>query len=647
MRNARCHALLAVLLVPVVLHLGGCRTSRPQASVLRGVVTDPQNQPVSGVAVRVGGRLVGVTDQSGAFTIRRSPTEDRVAVSFSAPRFVNTTRIYESRATPGNVVIIWPRAAAVRVDAAAGGTLNFPRGRITLAPDSFITAGGGRVDGAVDVAMTVIDVTDARQVASVPGDFTARMRDGSIQPLETFGLFELVAQDARGRQLQLAPDRPAGIAIALPRDRRVPRTIGAYRFEERAGRWVEQTWSWTAQEVEATTQVTSTGWWNADDPLQTTCMQVHVGSCHFCSTAAYDLASAWVQLTGESYTGPVSQGWTGNNGMICLPVKRGPGEYVKVEVSHNGLPGNVLRMVPTSSLQLDPVVDCTTCPITRTHVNAVGFTDPLTSKILPRWCISKGTNNAPFAVRWVEDDTDIHPHMKFSTSGMEIILNDQAENGMPCAQWTATEPGCDGRQWASAEYRTECFYGYGTYTAKITPPAQTFTGENKGLVTTFFTFTSDPDDMTLENGVNGHDEIDFEIMGRAPNPGNGIDDKYGTTCQDRIDAGETNILVVQTNYFVKGVGEGVNEAGYCLPFGTYTYRFDWTPTSITWWYDDGTVSGWQQLRNETYLAGEGPTQPGRVFMSLWASESTLAWIDGPFVYNNTPRTAIFSNVTVP
>ena len=285
MRTARCHALLAVLLLPVLLHLGGCRTGRPQGSVVRGVVTDPQNQPVSGVEVRVSGRLVGRTDQSGAFTIHRSSTEDRVAVSFSAPRFVNTTRIYEGRATPGNTIIIWPRAAAMRVDAATGGTLNFPGGRITFAPDSFITVGGGRVDGAVDVAMTVIDVTDARQVASVPGDFTARMRDGSIQPLESFGLLELVAQDARGRQLELAPDRSAGVAIALPRDRRVPNTIGVYRFEARDGRWLQQVSSWTAQEAQASTQVTSMGWWNADDPLQTTCMQVHVASCHFCSAA--------------------------------------------------------------------------------------------------------------------------------------------------------------------------------------------------------------------------------------------------------------------------------------------------------------------------------------------------------------------------
>ena len=194
---------------------------------------------------------------------------------------------------------------------------------------------------------------------------------------------------------------------------------------------------------------------------------------------------------------------------------------------------------------------------------------------------------------------------------------------------------------ASAEYRTECFYGYGTYTATITPPAQTVTGENKGLVTAFFTFTG-ADDDTLENDVTGWDEIDFEIMGRAPVLGNGIDDKYGTSCADLIAAGNTNIMVVQTNYFVKEVG--LREAGYCLPFGTYKYQFDWTPTSITWRYDDG--SGWQQMRSETYLAGDGPTQAGRVFMSLWASESTDAWVDGPFVYNGTPRTAIFSDVTI-
>lgn len=33
-------------------------------------------------------------------------------------------------------------------------------------------------------------------------------------------------------------------------------------------------------------------------------------------------------------------------------------------------------------------------------------------------------------------------------------------------------------------------------------------------------------------------------------------------------------------------------------------------------------------------------------MNLWASTSTLAWIDGPFTYQ-TPLKAVFSDVAVP
>lgn len=147
--------------------------------------------------------------------------------------------------------------------------------------------------------------------------------------------------------------------------------------------------------------------------------------------------------------------------------------------------------------------------------------------------------------------------------------------------------------------RTRSLHGYGTYTATIAPPAQTFTGQHKGLVTAFFTFTNNSDDMTLENGVNGHDEIDFEIMGRAPNVSNGIDDP--ATCNAL--AGNPNIMVVQTNYFVKGTGN--HEIAYCLAFGTYKYQFDWTPTGITWRYHNG--SAWQQLRTVSYSTGDGPT----------------------------------------
>ena len=40
-----------------------------------------------------------------------------------------------------------------------------------------------------------------------------------------------------------------------------------------------------------------------------------------------------------------------------------------------------------------------------------------------------------------------------------------------------------------------------------------------------------------------------------------------------------------------------------------------------------------------------PTQPGRVFLNLWANNSGLSWV-GPFTYHG-PYHAVFTDVSVP
>jgi len=42
----------------------------------------------------------GITDRGGRFVIRAVPTNDRLAVTFSAPKFMSTTRIYEAPTCP-------------------------------------------------------------------------------------------------------------------------------------------------------------------------------------------------------------------------------------------------------------------------------------------------------------------------------------------------------------------------------------------------------------------------------------------------------------------------------------------------------------------------------------------------------------------
>jgi hypothetical protein len=611
-----------------VLLIGGCSSYciHPPLGSISGRVVDPQDHAVVGVEVRLGDRLVGATDQNGTFVIRAVPTNDRLAVTFSAPKFMSTTRIYEARAAAGgiNTVLIWPRATPARLRASEGGKLKFSGGTIVFPPDAFVDTKGRPVTGEVNVSMSVLDIADPRQLASAPGDFTAKMRDGSIRNLETFGLFELVIADDYGQRVDLARDRTARVELNVPKGRgEVPQSVGSFSFDQRSGRWVQRASTWQLQSSTLSTQLAQdgpSGWWNADQTYDTTCIRVRLLSCHACEGDPAPITGVTVTATGTDYMGGASYGTTIGDGTACLLVKMGA--HVKIDIPHGNLPTDRLDDLATPAV----VADCsnlTACPIlTATHTVAAAFSDTLTAQNPARWCASNNYwNHGDFAVGWLSDPT----HLAFSSSGLTLTLNDKDAVGAHCA---SSSTNCSNRNFASGEYKTECYHWYGTYTATIAPPAQ----PSSGIVTGFFTYTDgDPvhEGTVGENGTNGHDEIDFELLGRPPIAGD-----IGTCTPTS--------LVVQTNYFAKNVG--LHAKAYCLPYGTYTYTFTWASSSITWSILDliGTTLA---SRTEPRGTGPWPTQPGRVFLNLWANSSGAPWV-GQFTYSG-PRSAVFSNVSVP
>lgn len=113
---------------------------RPSGSIM-GRVVDPKNNPIRGAEVRTPGQPVVLTNGKGEFEIRSLTATERLAVSFSVPGFIDTTRIYKvgvsSRIT-GNVVVIWPRATPISLDATRGGKLTFPGGTVSLPPNALV-----------------------------------------------------------------------------------------------------------------------------------------------------------------------------------------------------------------------------------------------------------------------------------------------------------------------------------------------------------------------------------------------------------------------------------------------------------------------------------------------------------------------------
>lgn len=206
---------------------------------------------------------------------------------------------------------------------------------------------------------------------------------------------------------------------------------------------------------------------------------------------------------------------------------------------------------------------------------ALPFLDDFSAANPVLWSQSSGwANGSPFAVGWRADHTSV------GGGQMGLRLDDQ-----PCA---GSPEQCSGQPYASGEYRSNDFYGYGRVSGSLRAAA------GSGLVTSLFTYTGPSDG-------NPWDEIDIEILGK-----------------------DTRKL--QLNYFSHGVGghEVVVDLGFDAALGFHAYAFEWSADAIRWFVDGALV--------HTATGTDLPTTPGRIMANLWAVDGTASGWAGPFAY---------------
>lgn len=211
------------------------------------------------------------------------------------------------------------------------------------------------------------------------------------------------------------------------------------------------------------------------------------------------------------------------------------------------------------------------------------FFEPLDGYDTAMWHKADGwSNGSEFNAGWRAD------HVTFASGSMSLRLDD-----VPCPS------GCSNKPYASGEYRTNKYYGYGKFETRMKAVRRS------GVVTSFFTYTGPSD------GTQWH-EIDVEILGKDPTK-------------------------MQTNYFTNGVGghETVIDLGFDASLASHNYAFVWTPTSIKWYVDDVLV------HTETGSRGPLPSLPGRIMVNLWPGINVDSWL-GPFSYPGSPLTAQYA-----
>jgi hypothetical protein len=288
-------------------------------TLLGSVKTVMSDEPVANATIRVGDAVVDV-NESGWFVLPDVPAGDRVLVEVSAKNMVPTQRIV-SLADKGRTFLdarLFPKAPAIQLDPALGGTVSTGQSQVVLGPDILKTLAGKSPKGMANVSLTYIDPTSRDQRLATPGDFTATV-DGKSADLESYGMVYLSITDAEDddAELTFAKGAKADVTISVPTITGAPLdTTPLWSYDSGSGRWVKSgDASYDPQTRTYSSTIDKPAYWNCDQPYATACWTGRVVT----PEGAIAPAGIKVAAEGVTYIGE-STSWTDADGRFAVRV---------------------------------------------------------------------------------------------------------------------------------------------------------------------------------------------------------------------------------------------------------------------------------------------------------------------------------------
>lgn len=276
---------------------GGGDSTTEAGSGLFGRVT-ANGAGVANAAVFIGAQRTQ-TDADGRFTLAAPPGP--AVVTIQAPAHViNVQRVTLIDGPNALSVALLPEAPAVMLDATQGGEAMGARGaRVVVPAGALVSPVGASVGGEVAVHVTPIDPSIPAELDAAPGDFEARTAGGAPAQLESFGMLDVTIRQgdevldvAEGQTLQISIPAPSGVTDP-------PASMPLWSFDEAQGLWIEEgTLTLDADAGVYVGEIAHMSAWNADRPLDTTCISGRV-----VDSDGNPVPGARVRGRGVDYTG--------------------------------------------------------------------------------------------------------------------------------------------------------------------------------------------------------------------------------------------------------------------------------------------------------------------------------------------------------
>jgi len=251
----------------------------------QGAITAIDGTALAGVsATVVGGSASAVSDATGKLNLTLGtgvPVVVKLSKAGYSDQFVPLDVPASAGADAYFEAAMRARDPALTLaDAAAGGTLTGRDGAlITLPANALVDGTGSTITGAVQIAVTPVDVTQPA-AGGFPGSFDGAQTDGTMTSIVSLGVAEYVLS-AAGRPLQLAAGKSATIEIPIYATNRLDGSVVAagdsitlWSLDEQTGAWVQEGVGTVVPSGGSPSgfamraSVSHFTWWNADVPLQ-------------------------------------------------------------------------------------------------------------------------------------------------------------------------------------------------------------------------------------------------------------------------------------------------------------------------------------------------------------------------------------------
>jgi len=185
--------------------------------------------------------------------------------------------------------------------------------QVVLVANALKTGSGAAPTGNVTASITPVDPSSNPQI--MPGNYTTSAGD----LMESFGALAVTFADSTGAALNLGPGQLATIRIPVAAAAvSPPATIPAYFYNATTGKWVQEgtlTLAGVAPDQYYFGTVTHFSYWNADQPLSTTCITGKV-----VDASGVAVAGARVEAQGRDYIG-TSEAYTAADGTFTIQVR--------------------------------------------------------------------------------------------------------------------------------------------------------------------------------------------------------------------------------------------------------------------------------------------------------------------------------------